>query len=118
MPDNAAALAGVGTFQQALHPQFHRPELLVAAHDLDGLTLVVGGKEGKGADQIEQVVAVEHASDQALLVVGRTGTVVQVLHCARVRIGPTEKKPFAVGGDGTEFGLLPAGGHHELVVVK
>ena len=118
VPDDAAALAGVRAFQQALDRQLDRAELLVAAHDLDGLAFVVGGKEGEGADQIEQVVAVEHAGHQALLVVGTAGAVIQILHGAGIGVGPAEKEPLAVGGDGAELGLLAAGGDHELVVIK
>ena len=118
MPDNAAALAGVGAFQQALYPQLHSAKLLLAAHDLDRLAFVVGRKQGEGADQIEQVVAVEHAGHQTLLVVGTAGAVFQILHSAGIGIGPAEKQPLAVGGDGAELGLLTAGDDHELIVIK
>ena len=91
VPDDAAALAGVLAFQQALHRQLHRAELLVAAHDLDRLAFVVGGKQGEGADQIEQVVAVEHAGHQALLVVGTAGAVFQIVHGAGIGVGPAVK---------------------------
>ena len=70
VPDDAAALAGVLALQQALHRQLDGAELLVAPHDLDGLALVVGRKEREGADEVQQIVAVEHPGHQALLIIG------------------------------------------------
>ena len=52
MPDNAAALARAFTLKQTLYRQFYRPELLVTADNLDRLPLVVGGKQGEGANDI------------------------------------------------------------------
>ena len=118
VPDDAAALAGIGSFQQAPHPQLNGPKLLVTRHDLDGLALVVGGKKGKGANQIKQVAAVEHTGHQTLLIVGRARAVIQVLQVSRVGIGPAEKETLVMGGDGAEFGLLAAGGNNELVEIK
>ena len=77
VPDDAAALAGVLAFEEALHRQLDGAELLVAAHDLDGLALVVRREEREGADQVQQVVAVEHPGHQALLVIGAAAAVVQ-----------------------------------------
>ena len=118
MPDDAAALAGVLACQQALHGQLDGAELLVAAHDLDRLALVVGRKEGEGADQVEQIVAVEHAGHQALLIVGAALAVFQIVHRAGIGIGPAVEIFLAVGGDGAELGLLAAGGNDDLVVIE
>ena len=78
MPDDAAALPWALACQKAFDRQFDGAELLVAAHDLDGLTLIVGRKEGEGADEVQQVVAVEHSGNQALLIVGAAAAVVQI----------------------------------------
>ena len=118
VPDDAAALAGALAFQEALHRQLDGAELLVAPHDLDRLALVVGGEQGEGADDVEQVVPVEHPGDEALLVVGAAAAVVQIVHRTGIRVRPAVEVLFAVGGDGAELGLLPAGGDDELVVVK
>ena len=83
VPDDAAALARGLAFQQSLHGQLDGAELLVAADDLDGLALVVGGEQREGADEVEQVVAVEHPGHEALLVVGAAAAVLQIVHGAR-----------------------------------
>jgi hypothetical protein len=43
---------------------------LVAADDLDRLALVIRREQREGLNQVEQVVPVEHAGDETLLVVG------------------------------------------------
>ena len=83
-------------FQQALHRQLDGAELLVAAHDLDGLAFVVGGKQREGADEVEQVVAVEHPGDEALLVVGAAGAVFQIVHRARDTGRPSGRSAFSL----------------------
>ena len=118
MPDDAAALAGALAFQQSLDGQLDGAELLVASDDLDGLALVVGRKEREGADEVEQVVAVEHPGHESLLVVGAAAAVVQIIHRSGIRVGPAVEIFLAVGGDGAELGLLPAGGDDELVVIE
>ena len=70
VPDDAAALAGIAAFEQPLHRQLHRAELLIAADDLDYLALVIRRKQREGPNQVEQVVPVEHAGHETLLVVG------------------------------------------------
>ena len=70
VPDDAAALAGITAFDQPLHRQLHRAELLVAADDLDRLALVIRREQREGPNQVEQVVPVKHAGDETLLVVG------------------------------------------------
>ena len=118
VPDDAAALAGTLALQQTLHRQLHGAELLVAPDDLDDLALVVGREQGEGADDVEQVVAVQHPGHEALLVVGAAAAVLQIVHRTRKRVGPAVEVLFAVGGDGAELRLLPAGGDEELVVVE
>ena len=70
VPDDAAALAGIAAFEQSLHRQLHRADLLVAADHLDRLALVIRREQREGPNQVEQVVPVEHAGDETLLVVG------------------------------------------------
>ena len=118
VPDDTAALAGVLASQQTLHREFDGAELLVAPHDLDGLALVVGRKEREGADEVQQIVAVEHPGNQALLIVGAAAAVREVVHRAGIGIGPAVEVFLAMGGDGAELGLVAAGGNDDLVVIK
>ena len=118
VPDDAAALAGRLAFQQALHGQLDGAELLVTSDDLDDLALVVGGEQREGADDVEQVVAVEHPGHEALLVVRAAAAVLQIVHRTRKRVRPAIEMLFVVRGDGAELRLLPAGGDDELIVVE
>ena len=118
MPDDAAALAGALSFQQALDRQLDGPELLVTSNDLDGLALVVGRKEREGADQVQQIVPVEHPGHQSLLVIGAALAVLQVVHRTGIGIGPAVEVLLAVRGDSAELGLLAAGGDDDLVVIE
>ncbi len=70
---------GVLSFQQALHRQLHGAELLVASDDLDDLAFVVGREQGESADDVEQVVPVQHPGDKALLVVWAAAAVLQIV---------------------------------------
>ena len=118
VPDDAAPLPGALAFEEALHRQLDGAELLVAPHDLDRLALVVRRKEGEGADQVQEVVAVEHPGDEALLVVGAAAAVGDLVHRPGIGIGPAVEVLLAVGRDGAELGLVPAGGDDDLVVVE
>ena len=42
----------------------------------------------------------------------------QIVHRPGIGVRPAVEILFAVGGNGSELGLLPTGGHHELVVVE
>ena len=75
MPDDAAPRPRTPAFQQTLHGPLHRPELLVAPDDLDGLALVVDREQGEGADEVEQIAGVEHPGGEALLIVRAAGAV-------------------------------------------
>ena len=118
VPDDAAALAGSLAFQQALHGQLHGAELLIAPHNLDDLAFVVGGKQREGADDVQQVIAVEHPGNEALLIVGAAAAVFQIIQRPWKRVCPAIEVFFAVGGDGAELRFLPAGGDDELVVIE
>ena len=118
VPDDAAALARGLAFEQALHRELHGAELLVTPDDLDDLALVVGGEQREGADDVEQIVAVEHAGDQALLVVRAAAAVIQIIQGTRERVRPAIEMLFVMGGDGAEFRFLPAGRDDELVVIE
>ena len=80
MPNDAATLAGIAAFEQLLHRQLHRAELLVAADDLDRLALVIRREQREGRNQVEKVVPVEHAGHETLLVIWAAGAVVQFVH--------------------------------------
>ncbi len=118
VPDDAAALAGILAIEQPLHCQLDGAELLVTAHDLDGLALVIGGEEREGTDEVQQVCLVEHAGHQALLVVGPALSVLQLVNGAGIRVCPAVEVFFRVCGDGAELGLVPARGDHDLVVIE
>ena len=116
MPDDTTALAWALTFQQALDCQFYGAELLVAAYDLDGLAFVIGGEQGKGTDEVQQVVAVQHPGDQSLLIVGGTSSVLQFVHCAGIGVSPAVEVFLAVSCDGAELGLDAARSDNDLIV--
>ena len=105
MPLRSRGLA----FEQSLDRELDGAELLVTADDLDRLALVVGREERERADQVEQVVAVEHAGHEPLLVVRAAGTVVQVIDRFAVRVGPAVEILFGLRRDRAELRLLPAG---------
>ena len=109
---------GLFPSKQAFHGQFYGAKLLIAPNDLDRLALVVGGEQREGADEVEQIVAVQHPGHETLLVVGAAAAVFQVVQRARKRVRPAVEVLFVVGGDSAEFGFLPAGGYNELVVIE
>src|ERR1700730_10806976 len=96
MPDDATALAGSSSFKQALYCQLDGAELLVASDDLDDLAFVVGREQGEGADDVEQVVAIQHPGHEALLVVWAAAAVLQIVHRTWKRVCPPEEKLFIV----------------------
>ena len=61
---------------------------------------------------------VEHPGHQALLIIGAARTVLEIVNCARIRVGPAIKVFLDVSRDRAEFRLLAAGRHDELVVEK
>lgn len=103
---------------QALYCQLDGAELLVASDDLDDLAFVVGGEQGEGADDVEQVVPVQHSGDEALLIVWAAAAVLQIVHRSWERVGPAVEVLFVVRGDRAELGLLPASRDDELIIIK
>jgi hypothetical protein len=79
MPDDTAPLARSSTLQEALDRELYRPELLIAADDLDDLSLVVGAEQREGADDVEEIVPIQHAGHKALLVVGTAGAMLKIV---------------------------------------
>ncbi len=118
VPDDTAPFARVAALQQLLDGQLDRTKLLIAPHDLDGLPLVVGRKQGERTDEIKQVVLVHHPGDQPLLVIRATGAMSEVIDCSRMGVGPAVKMLFTIRGDRPELGLLAAGGDHKLIEIK
>ena len=116
VPDDATALAWALPFQQTLDRELYCTELLVAPYDLDGLTPVVGREQGKSADDVQQVVAIQHPGDQSLLIVGTACSVFQFVQRERIGISPAVEVFFAMSSDGAELRLLAAGGNNDLIV--
>ena len=81
-------------FQQTLHGQLDGAELLIAPDDLDRLAFVVGGEEREGADEVEQVVAVEHPGHEPLLVVGAAAPCSRSFDGAREMDRPSGRNTF------------------------
>ena len=59
---------------------------------------------------------IQHPCNQSLLIVGGTGSVLQIVHCTWIGVSPAVEVFLAVGGDGTELCLVTAGGDNYLVV--
>ena len=118
MPDDAAAFARALSLQQAFYRKLHGAELLVVPHHFDGRTLLVGGEEGEGADDVEQIVAVKHPGNQTLLVIWAAVSMLQLINRTRKGIRPALKVFLAVGRNSPELCFLAAGGDDELVVVE
>src|SRR5438094_290790 len=60
VPDNTAALLFVFALKQSFDRELHRPELLIPPDDLDGLAFVIRGEQGERADEVEEVVLIQH----------------------------------------------------------
>ena len=97
VPDDAAALARGFAFQQALHCELYGAELLIAPDDLDRLALVVRREQREGANDVEQVVAVQHARHEALLVVWAAAAVFQIIQRCADTDRPSGRNAFRCG---------------------
>ena len=118
MPDDTAPFPGALSFQQSFDGQFDRPKLLIAPDNFNGLSLVVGRKEGECLDQVQQIVLIEHPGYQALLVIWSAGAMLQVINCAWIGVSPAVEVFFAMSSDSPELGFLAAGGDDKLVIEK
>jgi hypothetical protein len=120
VPDDAAAAVGLAVLAarlaalQALHGPGDAAELLVAAHQLDGLAADVH-EQGVVAHDVEQVGPGEHAGDQALL--GgevRHAEIDGHLRLAHRRHRLPAQVVGEAGADGADTGLVEVAGHQEL----
>ncbi len=118
MPDDAAALTGIASFQKALDRQLDCAELLVASHYLNSLAPIIRREQCEGADKVKQVIAIQHPRHQPLLIVGAAGAMLQIIYRARIGIRPSVEVLLAVSGDGAELSFIAAGGDNDLVVVE
>src|SRR5947209_8398409 len=115
MPDDTAARTRRRALAQALYRKLYGAELLIATHDLDQFALVRLRENRERADDVEQVLPIQHAGHQSLLVVRATVTMSQILHRTWPWVGPAVEMLFDMRSDGAELSLIAAGGHHKLI---